>query len=534
MFRYLGSEPTVNLLLLLPRPMATSTLQSILLVPPPLNFSKSLPSSPAFHASTLPSDDESNLAQSRKIRFAPLPIVPDPDCILEDGQYDESLCLESTDSIPCTPGQIPPPPLPAVVSLNPSTSSTSLQSLPTSKKSFSSKFIKPLFTPWSKSVSAPSSTNGDSPPLSRVSSIESSQSLRAGSLNRWTSAGSVRSSVSDSGHTLGRRSTPSLSSSLNPLNRRSKSTPLPNKQYTPSAKPGMRMLNGRVYGRRRPYSQASTDPFANVRTTEPEFVEWGYGGMGSNKSNTNSSMGSAWKVVQNGKNASAFGNDDDDSSGMAWVKKRRAERERAKLEADKKEQEERGDADVEEPQPIIPEEEEQQAPQLPKEDSIPHPPTDTPTAAPAEEPHEASQHITTAINLPPHRLHKREVSLTRRVQTPQAEGPSKGEPLFDMELDEKPEAAPEIPEANTSSTSEEEDDEDEDSSSGSNGDDEDESDVNSEVCVPPFLVPIPLADPGRFRRGIRIARRPWALVSRKSAGIRTYLSRRPPICRTPL
>ncbi|KAG1751504.1 uncharacterized protein EDB91DRAFT_610356 [Suillus paluster] len=40
---------------------------------------------------------------------------------------------------------------------------------------------------------------------------------------------------------------------------------------------GVRMLNGRVYGSKR---QTPTKPFASARD-EPEFVEWGYGGMGS-------------------------------------------------------------------------------------------------------------------------------------------------------------------------------------------------------------------------------------------------------------
>ena len=291
------------------------------------------------------------------------------------------------------------------------------------------------------------------------------------------------------------------------------------------------MLNGRVYGRKRPYSQASTNPFANVHNTEPEFVEWGYGGMGSNKSNTNSSMGSAWKVVQNGSNSSAFGNDEDDSSGMAWVKKRRAEREKAKLEAEQKEQDDSA-ADVEAPQPTIPEEEEHETPRLPTEDHVPHPPIDTPTVVPAEKP----EHITTAINLPPQqRLHKREPSFTHRTQIPQAESSTKdkspsGADVFNMELDEEPAVAPETPEPSSGSTSE---DEDGDSSSGRE-DDEDESDVDSEVCVSPFSMRISLNDLESSRRRMRTAKRPWAPASRKSADIRTFLRRRPPICLTPL
>jgi len=256
--------------------------------------------------------------------------------------------------------------------------------------------------------------------------------------------------------------------------------------------------------------------------------------MGSNKSNTNSSMGSAWKLVQNGSNSSTFGNDEDDSSGMAWVKRRRAEREKAKLEAEQKEQDHSA-ADVETPQPTIPEEQEQETPRLPTEDNIPRSPIDTPTVAPAEQPHEQPEHITTAINLPPQRLHRRESSFGHRTQISQAESSTKdkspsGADVFNMELDEGPVAAPETPEASSGSTSE---DEDEDSSSGGE-DDEDESDVDSEVCIPQFSMRVSLNDLGSFRRRMPTARQPWAPVSRKSADIRTFLSRRPPICRTPL
>jgi len=254
--------------------------------------------------------------------------------------------------------------------------------------------------------------------------------------------------------------------------------------------------------------------------------------MGSNKSNRNSSMGSAWRVVQNGSNASAFGNDEDDSTGMAWVKKRRAEREKAKLETEGKDQE-RGDADLQKSHPTITEEEEEQTPRLPKEDNTPRPSIVTSTVGSAEQPHVKPEHITTAVNLPPQRLHKRELSFSHRIQIPQAESPTKDMPpfgvdVFNMELAERPEVTPETPEASTGSTSE-----DDDSPSSSDEEDEDESDVYSEVCISSFPVRAPLLDLGRFRR-MHIARRPWAPESRKSADTRTRLSRRLPICRTPL
>ena len=96
-----------------------------------------------------------------------------------------------------------------------------------------------------------------------------------------------------------------------------------------------RMLNGRVYGAK----HQSSNVFQNIPDEEPEFVEWGYGGMGSVRS------GGMWSKVQSDQKlfigqtegrvrprAPESGADDDDGSGMGWVKKRREERERKKRE----------------------------------------------------------------------------------------------------------------------------------------------------------------------------------------------------------
>ncbi|KAG2342878.1 hypothetical protein BDR05DRAFT_963690 [Suillus weaverae] len=113
-------------------------------------------------------------------------------------------------------------------------------------------------------------------------------------------------------------------------------------------KNGIHMFNGRAYGSKR---QPPTNFFTNVRD-EPEFVEWGYGGMGSISCSSDSkysvlakgapallSHGHAQKVAvgrghdgaarqrKDGVGVSARG-DGDDWSGMAWVRKRRQERER--------------------------------------------------------------------------------------------------------------------------------------------------------------------------------------------------------------
>ncbi|KAF8558503.1 hypothetical protein OG21DRAFT_1504244 [Imleria badia] len=154
----------------------------------------------------------------------------------------------------------------------------------------------------------------------------------------------------------------------------------------------VKMLNGRIYGAKRYAAQTLANPFANVRE-EPEFVEWGYGGMGS----VHASAGIAndmWKGLQRSERGgallagSSFGSpsasprpagavtagggrgsgaratspivrrkmsdsvpecgmgnvsaggglDEDDGSGMGWVKRRRAEKEaKARLEQESKE-----------------------------------------------------------------------------------------------------------------------------------------------------------------------------------------------------
>lgn len=128
------------------------------------------------------------------------------------------------------------------------------------------------------------------------------------------------------------------------------------------------MLNGRIYGAKRHPVQSNTNPFASARD-EPEFVEWGYGGMGSvraskdvasavwkgfhanGNSDTSSykttalgagggrSTASARRMAQAVPESSmgsvvVGGGDEDDGSGMGWVKRRKAERE-AKLRAER-------------------------------------------------------------------------------------------------------------------------------------------------------------------------------------------------------
>jgi len=90
-----------------------------------------------------------------------------------------------------------------------------------------------------------------------------------------------------------------------------------------SSSPGpapVKLLNGRVYGSRRA-SEAAERERVRREENEPAFVEWGHGksggGIGSN----------APKTAGKG-----FLDDEDDGSGMEWVRRRREERERRRLE----------------------------------------------------------------------------------------------------------------------------------------------------------------------------------------------------------
>ncbi|KAG2154393.1 uncharacterized protein EDB93DRAFT_1248198 [Suillus bovinus] len=124
----------------------------------------------------------------------------------------------------------------------------------------------------------------------------------------------------------------------------------PSRSTSPTTRPripanGVHMLNGRVYGSKR---QPLTNLFANVRD-EPEFVEWGYGGMGSISSSSDSKYsvlakgspallshnhaqevgdGAARERKDSVGNSDFAGGDSDDGSGMEWVRKRRQKRER--------------------------------------------------------------------------------------------------------------------------------------------------------------------------------------------------------------
>ncbi|KAL4261891.1 hypothetical protein AB1N83_008107 [Pleurotus pulmonarius] len=100
---------------------------------------------------------------------------------------------------------------------------------------------------------------------------------------------------------------------------------------------GTRMLNGRVYGHRRNTSNPNGNPFANARDeADPEFVEWGYGGMGSVRNGSGVGHGVWGRLQSEGTALGGGGKTDDeeldDGSGMGWVRKRREQKEKKERE----------------------------------------------------------------------------------------------------------------------------------------------------------------------------------------------------------
>ncbi|KAL4065241.1 hypothetical protein J3A83DRAFT_435110 [Scleroderma citrinum] len=229
-----------------------------------------------------------------------------------------------------------------------------------------------------------------SSPLHRTSSVQScpaseirtNRNSHDDSRDKVTIRGSRVSSVLSPGAGGGRHSfstkmiseSPPLSRSPTALN----STASPNKAN--GRRKHVKLLNGRVYGAKR--SKAATTNFFATARDEPEFVEWGYGGMGSVRAG--GEVGSAvWKGLHSNSglptspsnitaaatpspgsghtgtgrrrmtqtvpecgmgNVSVGGGDEDDGSGMGWVKRRREAREREAREKAEREARERGAA----------------------------------------------------------------------------------------------------------------------------------------------------------------------------------------------
>ncbi|KAK0434887.1 hypothetical protein EV421DRAFT_1988416 [Armillaria borealis] len=185
--------------------------------------------------------------------------------------------------------------------------------------------------PWGLAVDLTGTTSLPTPRLLSLSMFRGGEKENGHALTRWSSPGSTTSA--DAG--LWRSQS---TQSYVPKQQRKGRAPPPRKTdgllatiHTSNPAKGTRMLNGRVYGQKK--AQRERNLFANAPDPEPEFVEWGYGGMGSVKSSREAG-GKMWGKLQ------SEDRDDDDGGGMAWVKKRREERERkAREELEAKEKE---------------------------------------------------------------------------------------------------------------------------------------------------------------------------------------------------
>ncbi|KAF8810087.1 hypothetical protein BYT27DRAFT_6500691 [Phlegmacium glaucopus] len=251
----------------------------------------------------------------------------------------------------------------------------------TSSSSSSTHTLTPTPSIENPAKKRPISTEGN---LSRTASRESTRSARDNNsgwglgLTRWTSSGGNSTNLPGSYPLTRTQSTqsfkskssslfPTFSSSSSSLSSESKTNPKPKQtpvgqQPRPSRHKGTRMLNGRVYGG----PKKNPNPFANIRDEEPEFVEWGYGGMGSVKGAKSAGVSGNWDRLHGGSamgsgdgtrtdmGAGAADADLDDGGGMAWLKKRKEERERKAREQKENEAEkENSESQTNTPVPTI-------------------------------------------------------------------------------------------------------------------------------------------------------------------------------------
>ena len=287
--------------------------------------------------------DRASTPSGRKIRFAPL---PDPRKLEEE--EDDASETSLSDEAPNAPDPGSNKPL----SLTRSTSEDAYDNTISSYSNGSNmalsnspskpstwKFFKPLLPNKKKQDLK------DPYALFRATSSESIHSTQSlySCPARSSRRCSISSSTVDAGSTASINSqeraailshttplTHSVSEGGGPAGRR------PHTSLGPQSRSGRRlprpqlMLNGRVYGRKR--AAVKVNPFQNQRAFEPEFSEWGSGGLGSVPSNRASGAAADWDRLHNTKSIAKAHDDDDDGSGMVWVKKRREEREQAARE----------------------------------------------------------------------------------------------------------------------------------------------------------------------------------------------------------
>ncbi|KAI0059066.1 hypothetical protein BV25DRAFT_1165479 [Artomyces pyxidatus] len=354
------------------------SLQNSLTLPPPF------PQSAAAHNSSR-GRSSSSPAAGRRIRFAPLPDPRRAVCVTEHGielplpavfdsdddELGSTSCAGAGSSSTSSSDHPTPSLLLGDAVLNdpravPTITTTSPPNTPPSPPSptaaptkrapsphrstppqSNSRLAKKLFKPFLFKPASASSSDLHSAPSSRESSRTRGDDAAWGApLGRWTSESSMSTVTSRRTVTTAPTGTSSSSNTKSSSGTGwSWGAPLGRAQSASASSAPKRMLNGRVYGAPRRQQQ---QPFANVRDEEPEFVEWGYGGMGAVKKGT-SGASSAWSRLQSDQKVvvGAFDDaprgrrverdEDDDGSGMAWVKKRREAKERREREEREKE-----------------------------------------------------------------------------------------------------------------------------------------------------------------------------------------------------
>ncbi|KAJ7491202.1 hypothetical protein FB451DRAFT_634191 [Mycena latifolia] len=287
--------------------------------------SSSASSSTSSHTSASHTNTPTMHKPPRRIRFAPL---PDPRRLDDDADTD----VKPPELTPATPEPAPvpspaaspyaSPAAAAPLALPPTTSPPSSFHPPTKSSTWPKpkSFLRPF-----RRGTAFSSPMSSTDSLTPTPSMQAQEEPKWGAaLTRWGSSSSAtagsplartqsQTSVASTSTSKRRALLPSLglgsggkskgkdSPAAAAAKKQTASVPPALNPFASAAlggKRGTRMLNGRVYGSRN--ANGTHNPFGNARDDEPEFVEWGYGGMGSVRNGH-----AAWGRVQAGSGGGA-------------------------------------------------------------------------------------------------------------------------------------------------------------------------------------------------------------------------------------
>ncbi|EJU05809.1 hypothetical protein DACRYDRAFT_20182 [Dacryopinax primogenitus] len=275
-------------------------------------------------------DKQNPLGTPRKIRFAPFPDPRRAIAVDEDGKEVEMVEDEGTISFGITKDASPP------VSIEEQLASSRPESIASTEEAEEyTATRKERPRSWgtaTKSFLSPFLAKSSSKGGFLSPDTDDGEDYMSTKLTRRTSTGGLSGSNPDRFQWEVKRAEEFLGgSALKQMISANSDVENPSRSHTRahSADKRRMLLNGRVYGGGRQKQE---------KYTEPEFVEWGYGGMGSQKA----AAQTRWQSVQgktvynSGGNSRGVDEDSDDGSGMAWVRKRRRERElKAQMEKEK-------------------------------------------------------------------------------------------------------------------------------------------------------------------------------------------------------